>query len=622
MANVRAEILSASRSRTGWQAHSPSHRVSDKKPIVESIKMSFEEKKKSDPIAIDAKGSLRERKLGTKVSAIANIFQSMSPPPNNKFSPTMEQKNNSANKGELILASKANHQQQQSQAVSNHQKPLPPQTKPIKLTDELSQKKKIILSNENHNSSNGIEKKDLQAKSSPSSSPRISTSLMKDRTASIPSQPTTVSNQLAATKINRTESRVNRFNDARAVFEKLQTEPSSPKEVVPNGNEIRQVFVPETSPTTKVNRLKSAIEPGVIQVPDNVKSATLCSDASPQFKKPEKPAPRAREPTAPGRNVQATPPKLPPKSSHIKSLACRTESLDSYKLNGTIERKTCAVKRTSSLSAKEELLDKIVGDITHGKKMEDLPDLSSCDTSGIPDTFDFDECFQGVELMTEEEAEKLLSRSSWPDLLKEQVDTATNLKDVHSKVEKNAEKQMMAPGNSAPTKSSVPVTKPEPEEFDDVCDEEENVPHETSVTMDDIEYRIFPDGHYYCEGHPLPNESSDEDDTVTMFLCPVPAKKKSKVKFSGNPIRTYSTHAVEDYDRRNDEVDPVAASAEYELEKRIEKMDVFPVELEKGSDGLGLSIIGMGVGADAGIEKLGIFVKTITENGSAQKDGR
>lgn len=99
----------------------------------------------------------------------------------------------------------------------------------------------------------------------------------------------------------------------------------------------------------------------------------------------------------------------------------------------------------------------------------------------------------------------------------------------------------------------------------------------------------FEDGNFWMEIPGLMDCAGDDDDDLEY---PVFQKKSSKIHFSTGAIQVFSTYSVNDYDRRNEDVDPVAASAEYELEKRVEKMHVFPVELMKGPEGLGLSIIG------------------------------
>ena len=68
---------------------------------------------------------------------------------------------------------------------------------------------------------------------------------------------------------------------------------------------------------------------------------------------------------------------------------------------------------------------------------------------------------------------------------------------------------------------------------------------------------------------------------------------------------------MNEYDRKNEDIDPMAASAEYELEKRVEKMDLIEVDLDKGSAFMMLVLLSLNVGDFSWFVTVIIIVKEL-----------
>ena len=209
----------------------------------------------------------------------------------------------------------------------------------------------------------------------------------------------------------------------------------------------------------------------------------------------------------------------------------------------------------------------------------------------------------------------LEGRSSW---LATTTDTNTtddetlNDKDKNSRnnvtlLQENVESSDYVSGDSCDIISPQPATT--------ISKDDHKADEESSA--DDVKVHFLEDGHFWYEGSPL--EIIEEEE---MLETPSSDNKAYKVRFSTSPIRHFSTFSNDEYDRRNDDVDPAAATAVYELEKRLEKMKMMTVELSKEGEGLGISVLGIGVGpGHDNNDKLGIFIKSIVAGGAADRDG-
>lgn len=64
------------------------------------------------------------------------------------------------------------------------------------------------------------------------------------------------------------------------------------------------------------------------------------------------------------------------------------------------------------------------------------------------------------------------------------------------------------------------------------CSQTIAFPAGTNVLYEDVNYHILSDGHFITELPGLNDESDDDD-----IFCPVPPKRKSKVRFNYDPIK-------------------------------------------------------------------------------------